>query len=1040
MRRKWRLGVAAALLAGGVSLALPFGARADEKGIAINETNFPDEYFREFVEDFDTKGDGYYYNINDDHVEYNPEDPDFNPEDWQYLEEPDGYLDEEEIAEITEIDSEKYYRLKWVETLKGIEYLTEVKYLNVESIYYMRFGFDDKPDGRLEDIDLSKNTKLEYLDISGQGKIASLDLSNNPSLKELHCEICEELSAIDFGNNKGFESIDLLRCPFSTSINVSEFSALKSLTVDCLYNVDLSQNTELESLKCGRYSSQNISIYRGRPTVSYVLDLRNNTKLNYVSVCSYYDGETTYDLEHVWMPEKTTIDVDNPPYIMISGPDIVDLRMFNTDAGGEETVDCRIAVKSDADLGWVDGTRDPFYGYEKKRYVEETGETPDTLRFATGLREIDGKKYYFDEECTAVVNDIVLIDGVERYFDKDGVMQDALPENLVVGSYYFPDKNFRGWAFTKADKNRDGFLTEAECAAVTKFQGYFTGVGANGGGDGYTEVYDGWDIGITYEDFKGIEYFPNLKIFSYYNNAPGGGEYDGNWKKLELSGNTKLEEVYISGQISLKNGIDISKCSALRSLVLQTDDLAQLDVSGCPNLEWLDIGRSDVGICCGKSNCVTELNLSKNTKLQFLDISFNPISVVDVSNLSALKEFHCEAIGMAYDSTAGCSLGVGVKGKGTLTSLDVSKNKNLEYLWCNLNQLTSLDLKNNTKLKGLACGYNALTSLNISGKANLEYLNCYGNKITKLNVAGTKLTKAETAHEAALMRFGSNGGVEIKYGEEGFYNGEPFPTYYEKKADGSYAEDKNGNWIKKTYQLNVDKNVEVTGKIVTGWLKTSAGMKYADQNGKYVTGLQTIENKKYYFNASGIMQTGLQNVKGKTYGFGSNGVMLTGRQKVGKKYYYFSPAKKTLGQMQTGKIKVGKYYYYFSPAKKTLGQMQTGKIKVGKYYYYFSPAKKTLGQMQTGKIKIGKNYYYFSPAKKTLGQMQTGKIKIGKKYYYFSPKKKSLGQMKTGWVKIGKKKYYFSPKKKTLGQMTIGKLKIGKKTYKFNKNGICLNP
>ena len=109
MRRKWRLGVAAALLAGGVSLALPFGARADEKGIAINETNFPDEDFREFVEDFDTKGDGYYYNINDGHVEYNPEDPDFNPEDWQYLEEPDGYLDEEEIAEITEIDSEKNY-------------------------------------------------------------------------------------------------------------------------------------------------------------------------------------------------------------------------------------------------------------------------------------------------------------------------------------------------------------------------------------------------------------------------------------------------------------------------------------------------------------------------------------------------------------------------------------------------------------------------------------------------------------------------------------------------------------------------------------------------------------------------------------------------------------------------------------------------------------------------------------------------------------------------------------------------------------------
>ena len=61
MKRKWRFGVAAALLAGGLAVALPGNVHAEEKGIEINETNFPDERFREYVKQFDTGGDPYYW-------------------------------------------------------------------------------------------------------------------------------------------------------------------------------------------------------------------------------------------------------------------------------------------------------------------------------------------------------------------------------------------------------------------------------------------------------------------------------------------------------------------------------------------------------------------------------------------------------------------------------------------------------------------------------------------------------------------------------------------------------------------------------------------------------------------------------------------------------------------------------------------------------------------------------------------------------------------------------------------------------------------
>ena len=56
MKRKWRYGLATALIAG-VFAMLPFSARA-EGGVLIDEKNFPDWDFRNYVSQFDKSGDG----------------------------------------------------------------------------------------------------------------------------------------------------------------------------------------------------------------------------------------------------------------------------------------------------------------------------------------------------------------------------------------------------------------------------------------------------------------------------------------------------------------------------------------------------------------------------------------------------------------------------------------------------------------------------------------------------------------------------------------------------------------------------------------------------------------------------------------------------------------------------------------------------------------------------------------------------------------------------------------------------------------------
>ena len=70
-----------------------------------------------------------------------------------------------------------------------------------------------------------------------------------------------------------------------------------------------------------------------------------------------------------------------------------------------------------------------------------------------------------------------------------------------------------------------------------------------------------------------------------------------------------------------------------------------------------------------------------------------------------------------------------------LTSLDVSKNTALTSLYCAANKLTELNVANNTKLVYFYCYSNQLTELDVSNNASLTRLYCFGNKITELNIS-----------------------------------------------------------------------------------------------------------------------------------------------------------------------------------------------------------------------------------------------------------------------------------------------------------------
>jgi Leucine-rich repeat (LRR) protein len=76
-----------------------------------------------------------------------------------------------------------------------------------------------------------------------------------------------------------------------------------------------------------------------------------------------------------------------------------------------------------------------------------------------------------------------------------------------------------------------------------------------------------------------------------------------------------------------------------------------------------------------------------------------------------------------------------------VTDIDVSNNPALTYLNCSYNLLTSLDVSNNTMLNSLDCSNNQLTSLDMSNNTVLNNLNCSNNQLSTeaLNALFTSL-------------------------------------------------------------------------------------------------------------------------------------------------------------------------------------------------------------------------------------------------------------------------------------------------------------
>lgn len=227
MKNVLHIGVAFLLT---VVLYLCFGATAYADDIAINETNFPDAVFREYVTGFDKDGNG--------------------------------------ILSDAERANGQYMSLsnKGISSLQGIEFFAALRSLNCSN-------------NQLTSLDVSRNTSLTNLEC-GYNQLTSLDVSGNTSLTSLYC-YSNRLSSL---NVSGSTSLTSLYCYGNrlSSLNVSDNTSLTSLRCysNRLTSLNISGNTSLTFLNCSNNQLSSIDI--SGDTSLTDLDCRSNqlTSLN----------------------------------------------------------------------------------------------------------------------------------------------------------------------------------------------------------------------------------------------------------------------------------------------------------------------------------------------------------------------------------------------------------------------------------------------------------------------------------------------------------------------------------------------------------------------------------------------------------------------------------------------------------------------------------------------------------------------------------------------------------------------------------------
>lgn len=229
-------------------------------------------------------------------------------------------------------------------------------------------------------------------------------------------------------------------------------------------------------------------------------------------------------------------------------------------------------------------------------------------------------------------------------------------------------------------------------------------------------------------------------------------------KKLDVSGCIALEKLYCVGH-RLKS-LDLSNCISLLELNCANgkDELTDLNISGCKNIEKIDCSKNQISSDLDLSNCSklkevycqnnqisNSFDLSNCENLIRLECQNNQIPNLNVDGCTNLRWLDCGDNRITSDLNIDSHIGVlrcennqisNIKvNKGFQRFIDTIEGKAYYcYLICDNNSLKELDFSNCSELEILTCGNNQLSTLDLSSCPKLRAVWCENNRINNWDI------------------------------------------------------------------------------------------------------------------------------------------------------------------------------------------------------------------------------------------------------------------------------------------------------------------
>ena len=601
---------------------LPATAWAAEEGVAIDESNFPNKTFRNYIQKVFDKDNNDFFSA-------------------------------DEIAAVTELTfqypDDPNTGVAGITSLKGIEYFTALTSLDC--------SYQD-----LTELDLSRNTGLTSVLCYGN-QLTELDLSANTQLIELDCS-SNEITHLDVSSNHNLEKLSCYHNRL-TSLDLSRNNKLTYTYCDSWCPIEPDENNtinlaELDVDKTsdwvgGKVENGILTIDEGAKKVTYNYQCGNNIEMHVILHIHIYDDSWEYNANEHW--KKCTNFCTDANQGMIKSPhdykggntcsicgyvNAADTYAVTVEVDGHGTAgaspafaktDETVTLTAIPDTGYafktwevirggVAITNDTFIMPDKpvtvKAVFQEKTAAPvispnggsfndtETVTLTCDTEgawiyyTINGVKSHYRDPFTLTESANITV-WAEKMGKADSDIVTAafikIVDGVAVDTFNFPDKNFRDVVKT-FDTDDNNILSDTEIAAVKEID----------------------CKGRAITNLKGIEYFTALEYLYCYDNE---------LTELDLSRNTKLKEL---------------NCS--------TNRLTVLDLSQNPKLKMV--------IC--SDNALTALNLSSNSKLTNLNASGNIREITLTGNtfdLSSLPGFDASRMsGLTGGKVSGSTLTV----------------------------------------------------------------------------------------------------------------------------------------------------------------------------------------------------------------------------------------------------------------------------------------------------------------------------------------------------------------------------------------------